>query len=68
MRNNESTLSPTVPSVRPHPPPITAARAAQWIDPAIIPEGMTPTEALQQLYHHMLRDAVKISNWLDNVQ
>ena len=68
MRNNESTLSPIVPSVIPHPPQITAARAAQWIDPAIIPEGMTPAEALQKLYHHMLHNAVKISNWLDNVQ
>lgn len=66
MRNNEDTISClTPPTTRVQ---FTEAKASQWIDPSIIPDGLTPTEALYQLYHHMINDSVTISQWLDTVQ
>lgn len=67
MRGNESTLSP-MPPARPLPLSVNQEEASQWIDPSAMPQGMTPTEAINQLYHHMINESVKISNWLDNAQ
>lgn len=67
MRNNEDTISPQPPKF-PQNIGSEAHHVSQWIDPKAIPEGMTTSEALFQLYHHMISDAVNISNWLDTVQ
>ena len=67
MRNNESTISP-IPPARPLPLSTSQEIISQWIDPSAIPQGLTPTEALHKLYHHMISDSININNWLENVQ
>lgn len=67
MRKNASIITPTPPT-RPLPMSIEPHKVSQWIDPKAIPEGMSPNDALSALYHHMIRDAVNISNWLDTNQ
>jgi hypothetical protein len=67
MRNNEPTISSWVGPPTSLPQSLTD-NVSQWIDPAAIPRGMTPNDALHQLYHHLIQDAVNISMWMDNIQ
>ena len=66
MRNSEDTISCMLPPSKTHEH--LTKNVSQWIDPAAIPDGLTTDQALYQIYNHMINDAVKISQWLDNVQ